>query len=105
MLDQNLRIKNSGVLAKILKMHVNSENSACLDLALLKLLQILRYQLHLIVCCVKMGNLHFSYVVEYGLFVKYLVITPTMVKIENLPVQKVVFRKLLIQKTSWVGPG
>ena len=60
--------------------------------------------------CVKKGNVHFSYVLEYSLLGKYLVITPKKTKLKNhyrnfcLSKQEV-FRKPPVQKTGRTGPG
>ena len=59
--------------------------------------------------CVKKGNLHLSYVLEGGLFGKYLVIAPRKAKLKNqhgifcLSKQEV-FRKLSKRQVGR-GPG
>ena len=75
------------------------------------LLQIL-IKLHLIAYCALKGNLHFSYVLEDGYLLKYLVITPKTKKSKLKILQRnfclfknEVFRKLLVQKTGRTGPS
>ena len=68
----------------------------------------------MIAYCVKKSNLQFSHVIGDSLVVKYLVIIPTNVKIENsswktLPVQKEGFQEIAHPKDrqdgSLLGPA
>ena len=87
----------------------NFKTCACPDLAS-QLLLLSPYQLHLIACCVKKGNLHISHVIEDGLLETYLVDTLKKSKLKILHrnfcvSKKQVFRKLPVQKTGRMGPG
>ena len=97
------------VLDSISKMPVQNSSfkiSARPDLATY-LLQILIPSNSLV--CQK-GNLHFSYVLEHGFLVKYLVIASQKSELKNLLrnvclSKQEVFRKLPVQKTGRTGPG
>ena len=99
------------VLARISKMtlqNCNFKMSARPNLAT-NLLQILITTTFNSLLCQK-GNSNFSYVLEDGLFGKYVVITPKMSKLKILYwkfclSKKEVFRKLPVQKTCRTGPA